>query len=440
MKKFWNLMLAALVIIGATACTENYENIENAESFSFYAEIGDDTRAYIADENGDKTWETKWELGDKLYVNDTYEFVCTDVETGKFTCTAVGVSKLAGEEVTITTDGTHHSLQGKSAFYTTASVENFGEGKVKLQALTSFFRLTYNGESDLTLTLTEASFKTDAKNTAKSINVKPSAEEQFIAFWPTGNEVTLSYSTNGQEGKSVKKAFTPAMVYNLGTLNEVKTPEYKIYVYKANNSWTKVNLYTWYKNGSNNVEMAGSWPGTAITTKEKINGHEYLVYTMPEGANDKDMYLIFNNGTVQISDYHLGTLNKDYYLLLNGLYVSEITDKNNPVANLKKYLYLKPNSNWTQANARFAAYFFNNSTNTNKWVNMENKGSYYAVEVQQNYPNVIFCRMNPSATANNWNNKWNQTSDLSVSGNENKVYTVKDGTWNNGAGTWSVMQ
>ena len=29
MKKFWNLMLAALVIIGAAACTENNENVEN---------------------------------------------------------------------------------------------------------------------------------------------------------------------------------------------------------------------------------------------------------------------------------------------------------------------------------------------------------------------------------------------------------------------------
>ena len=85
MKKFWNLMLAALVIIGAAACTENYDGVEKTEGFSFYAEVVNGTRATIADENGDKTWETKWELGDKLYVNDTYEFVCTDVEKGKFT-------------------------------------------------------------------------------------------------------------------------------------------------------------------------------------------------------------------------------------------------------------------------------------------------------------------------------------------------------------------
>ena len=74
MKKFWNLMLAALVIIGATACTENYENIENAESFSFYAEIGDDTRATI-EKDGD-VWKTTFEGGEILMVNG-YKFTNT---------------------------------------------------------------------------------------------------------------------------------------------------------------------------------------------------------------------------------------------------------------------------------------------------------------------------------------------------------------------------
>ena len=35
MKKFWNLMLAALVIIGAAACTENYDGVEKAEEHCY---------------------------------------------------------------------------------------------------------------------------------------------------------------------------------------------------------------------------------------------------------------------------------------------------------------------------------------------------------------------------------------------------------------------
>lgn len=33
-------------------------------------------------------------------------------------------------------------------------------------------------------------------------------------------------------------------------------------------------------------------------------------------------------------------------------------------------LYLTPNSNWKQSNARFAAYFMNSSKTTTKWVDM----------------------------------------------------------------------
>ena len=44
--------------------------------------------------------------------------------------------------------------------------------------------------------------------------------------------------------------------------------------------------------------------------------------------------------------------------------------------------------------------------------------------------------MNPSASGNNWNNKWNQTADLVYDG-VNNHYTVKAGTWDKGGGTWS---
>ena len=56
-------------------------------------------------------------------------------------------------------------------------------------------------------------------------------------------------------------------------------------------------------------------------------------------------------------------------------------------------LYLKPNGNWTQAGARFAAYFFGNGE---KWVSMTDSNGYgvYEVEAPAGYPNVIFCRMN----------------------------------------------
>ena len=105
-------------------------------------------------------------------------------------------------------------------------------------------------------------------------------------------------------------------------------------------------------------------------------------------------------------------------------------------------LYLTPNANWKEANARFAAYFFGDGE---AWASMTLvETNVYEVTTPfpndgttKNYTNVIFCRMNPSATANNWNNKWNQTSDLTVPTNGNNHYTVKEGTWDKGGGSWS---
>lgn len=109
----------------------------------------------------------------------------------------------------------------------------------------------------------------------------------------------------------------------------------------------------------------------------------------------------------------------------------------------EKVVYLKPNSNWTQSNARFAAYFFGGTTGE-KWVSMTAVGDgTYEVHLPEGYDygcNIIFCRMNPSTTANNWNNKWNQTSDLKTPTDGKNLYTVKAGTWDKGGGTWSTKQ
>ena len=100
-------------------------------------------------------------------------------------------------------------------------------------------------------------------------------------------------------------------------------------------------------------------------------------------------------------------------------------------------LYLTPNSNWTQANARFAAYFFGNGE---KWSSMTDSDGdgIYEVAVPSGYPKVIFCRMNPSASANNWDNKWNQSGDLIIPTDGKDHFIVKSGTWDGATTTWST--
>ena len=74
-----------------------------------------------------------------------------------------------------------------------------------------------------------------------------------------------------------------------------------------------------------------------------------------------------------------------------------------------------------------------------KWVSMTRVGDdIYGVNIPNGYTSVIFCRMNPSASANGWSNKWNQTGDLVIPKDGNNLYTIKDGSWD--AGSWSTKQ
>ena len=102
-----------------------------------------------------------------------------------------------------------------------------------------------------------------------------------------------------------------------------------------------------------------------------------------------------------------------------------------------KTLYLQPNSNWTTAGARFAIYAFDDSRSMNQWYDMTAvSGGYYSATVDDTYPMVIFCRMNPGTSDNNWNNKWNQTQDMAVEAGKD-LCVIADGAWDN-AGSWSV--
>ena len=89
-------------------------------------------------------------------------------------------------------------------------------------------------------------------------------------------------------------------------------------------------------------------------------------------------------------------------------------------------IYLNPTGMWNGDGARFAAYFFNDSNNTNTWVSMtdSNGDGIYECDVPSGYPGVIFVRMNPSNTTNDWANKWNQTYNLSIPTDSKNCYRI----------------
>ncbi len=99
-------------------------------------------------------------------------------------------------------------------------------------------------------------------------------------------------------------------------------------------------------------------------------------------------------------------------------------------------IYLKPNDNWLKDNARFAVYVWDSSGN--KWYDMTSDGNgYYKVTIPKKYSNIIFARMNPSTTDNNFNSGicWNRTGDQTIPKDGNNCFVINDGSWNQGSWT-----
>ena len=79
---------------------------------------------------------------------------------------------------------------------------------------------------------------------------------------------------------------------------------------------------------------------------------------------------------------------------------------------------------WNSDGVRFAAYVCNGSSSA-KWYSMylvEGTIYKFTVDNGESHNNVIFCRMNPNDQTNKWENKYNQTKNLTWPGDKN-LYT-----------------
>lgn len=102
-------------------------------------------------------------------------------------------------------------------------------------------------------------------------------------------------------------------------------------------------------------------------------------------------------------------------------------------------VYLRPTDLWNADNARFAVYYWD-ASNTG-WADMTRVSEceeVYVAQIPANYTNIIFCRMNPSATENSFTDgvRWNQTGDLTVT--KNGLYELTENNDNWSDGTWGT--
>ena len=115
-------------------------------------------------------------------------------------------------------------------------------------------------------------------------------------------------------------------------------------------------------------------------------------------------------------------------------------------------VYFIPGSDWSTANARFAAYVWIKDAG-HLWIDMsdDDGDEIYECVVPGEYNNILFCRMNPAFTENRWNSGdesgsdkhvWNQTVDYELPSDGNNLFTITnpwgdDSNKKKGEGEWS---
>ena len=205
------------------------------------------------------------------------------------------------------------------------------------------------------------------------------------------------------------------------------------------------------------VEIDDDPSGTNVAQEEGLafnagDEFEYFYYN-PETAFQCFGYSTFNRETYYFeksatSEYFKVRVNGTYSLYLNenkllyaGCTAADVT------------LYLNPNTQWVQGNAKFSVYYTDDSSF--HALTKVGESDIYSLEHFdfKAHPVIIFVRHNPDVDGYTWDNKWNQTNDIRYdgaqdgkeTGNDNPAksqYTVNlregEGGWDNLGGSWSV--
>lgn len=219
--------------------------------------------------------------------------------------------------------------------------ENDGEGisiyleKSSAWSNVYYYAWTDNGELTASWPGTMVSYTTTVNGTTYYKHTFDSSVKSLNVIFNNGNDQTVDitgvtqdsyYRLEATSGKTIPVIQLDVNDDNGGNggNDDVQEGPISVYLEKAT-AWSNVNYYAWTDNG----QMLGDWPGTAISaTIKDADGNEYYAYTFPEDV--KTFNIIFNNGTDQTVD--ITNVNKTTYYRLDDLAgkyctVTDITNK-----------------------------------------------------------------------------------------------------------------
>lgn len=189
----------------------------------------------------------------------------------------------------------------------------------------------------------------------------------------------------------------------------------------------------YYKFSSAN--SVSTWQTASITNSSPVSAAYTSTITLTATPKSGYEFVGWYDGTTLLSNNT--TYNHSVPNTAKTIYARFIKEDtyNTPV-------YIKTGA-WKSDNARFAAYAFHSTSGFLMWFDMQEisgscSGEYYTCNIPAN-TNVIFCRMDPAKPANDWANKYNQTTDLTVGTHNYWIFTEWDNNSDgNDEGSWTT--
>ena len=344
-------MVAAVALMAMVSC--NKEEITNngvqevASDIVFVGEFDqedqedqeDDTKIALG-ELVDKVRKTTWVAGDQIKINGTVFSAQADGASTEFKTT----------ESFDETAKTFRAVYPASSYISTSAVDipaaqggTFAEASIAV-AESSTTSLKFNNlvtilKFQVPVNCSKVTFESTASiagritvnyndgvmtpNYAgvtqpnKTINVTGTfvtGTDYYVAVKPDTH--TFTVKIDDEVSKASTKAVTVerGKIMNMGVLPEPVIPD-PVYIYVKNDmGWSTVNIYGFEKANDKNM-FTSAWPGTKMTTTETVNGTSFFKFELPASFVGKQVGIVFNNGTKQLSDY-VETINTTTYLRL----------------------------------------------------------------------------------------------------------------------------
>ncbi len=259
MKKLWSIVLMALMMVGAAACTEgdsttdgtgnsNNDNggTNNGASVAFTAVVkGSEAAADV--------WANAWRGNETINVEangKVYAFTNSEADKSRFTCTAEGVEAIVGKSVVMKVDDSEMSTMGTAGIAAESTIKSFDPTKsVEFEAQNALLKYTISAKGKVTFEMDYLAFRHNGGDNA-SVSFLEVEGENYVAFMPgTKSEAVLNISVDGTLWSTKTLTPTAGAIYDLGTLvkgdngnvegggNEDDDPEAEGMVYLVPNIW-----------------------------------------------------------------------------------------------------------------------------------------------------------------------------------------------------------